>query len=405
MYNFFFIEQVSGKSKNLIPNHATVKMLLKKRIKKSVPPSSRTLRSKKQSSRSISQSIPNDISKSFSQSEQHISQSQSIPIPTVNSQLSTTTQHQHHSHFSSFQSETISSHQSEYNEFESIHLNSQKHGFRGKRYERTVTEVQSTSKSTHVEKLEAAQNLPQFQSSSLKTQSHFLINQNIFMQILDIYKYHKHKKIVSTRSGPVKNDFKIYTELGYNTKNSCQTVIVKCTCDSLEPLFSGNLISKDLNILDALAMNSILNGSTYQQSTNFSQIFNKNYPSQTAFYERKNKLQTKIINAKYIVFDRYADFVKAGNDKILLPDPTTKSLSEYTILEFSFDGSFKGATRKTKKSTFFRPLTIFGSNNLSGWPKNFFFEKNPFFDRPPKISIFSFFGSKMPNFDNFRPFS
>ena len=58
----------------------------------------------------------------------------------------------------------------------------------------------------------------------------------------------------------------------------------------------------------------------------------------------------------------------------------------------------KGATRKTKKLTFFRFPSGFGSKNVSGCPKKIFLEKNPFFDRPPKISIFSFFWSKMPNF-------
>ena len=61
----------------------------------------------------------------------------------------------------------------------------------------------------------------------------------------------------------------------------------------------------------------------------------------------------------------------------------------------------KGATRKTKKSTFFRFFGGFGSKNVSGWPKKNFFWKKSIFWPAPKVSIFSLFWSKMPIFDIF----
>ena len=44
---------------------------------------------------------------------------------------------------------------------------------------------------------------------------------------------------------------------------------------------------------------------------------------------------------------------------------------------------FKGATRKTKKSSFFRFVMFFGSKNVSGWPKKIFFLKKSIFGQAP----------------------
>ena len=65
----------------------------------------------------------------------------------------------------------------------------------------------------------------------------------------------------------------------------------------------------------------------------------------------------------------------------------------------------RGLPGKRKNRLFLALSPFLGRKICQDGQKNFFFEKKSFFDVPPKISIFSFFGSKMPNFDNFSLFS
>ena len=56
-----------------------------------------------------------------------------------------------------------------------------------------------------------------------------------------------------------------------------------------------------------------------------------------------------------------------------------------------YKGQFKGLPGKRKNRLFSDFPAVLGRKMCQDAPKNFFFEKNPFFDRPPKISIFSLF--------------